>query len=177
MIREIVHAQDPVLHRKCKEVKKIDKKIKSLIKDLEDTLKAQTDPEGVGLAAPQIGKNISVFIMKPKKEIKVIINPKILKIWRRPKGQKIDPKKSIMEGCLSLPHYYSPVKRAPKVTLKYLDANGKDRTEIFKGLEAHIIQHEVDHLKGKLFVDVILEQKKPLYEYIDGDWEKVDFIA
>ncbi len=176
MIREIIDAQNPILRQKSKAVKKIDKKIKSLIADLIETLVSQTDPEGVGLAAPQIGKNIKIFVMKPKKEVKVVINPEILEVWHAQKGKKVDPKKSIMEGCLSLPHYYSPIKRAPKVKLKYLDEKGQERTEIFSGIEAQIIQHEVDHLKGELFVDRVLEQKKPLYEYVDGDWDQVDFI-
>lgn len=174
MIREIVDAQNPSLRQKSKPVAKIDKKVKSLIKDLIDTIEAQTDPEGVGLAAAQIGKNVQVFIMKPKKEIKVVINPKIIKIHNIKPKKPLDPRKSIMEGCLSLPHYYSPIKRAQKVTLKYMDSDGQEKTEDFTGLEAQIIQHEVDHLKGKLFVDVILEQKKPLYEYIDGEWEEVE---
>ncbi|OGM08226.1 peptide deformylase [Candidatus Woesebacteria bacterium RBG_13_36_22] len=174
MIREILDAQNPILRQKSKPVRKIDKKVKSIIKDLVDTLEAQIDPEGVGLAAPQIGKNITVFIMKPKNEIKVIINPEIIKIRHIQKKKSQDPKKNIMEGCLSLPHYYSPIKRALKVTLKYLDLNGQEKIEDFFKIEAQIIQHEVDHLKGELFVDRILEQKKPLYEYIDGEWEEVE---
>ncbi len=79
-----------------------------------------------------------------------------------------------MEGCLSLPHYYSPIKRAGKVTLKYLNPEGQEKIGDFTGIEAQIVQHEVDHLNGRLFVDVILEQKKPLYEYIDGEWEEVE---
>lgn len=176
MIKEILDAQNPVLRQKSKPVKKIDKKIKSLIKDLIDTLQAQIDPEGVGLAAPQIGKNISVFIMKPKKDIKVVINPEIIRVQNTKKAGSLKPKKSIMEGCLSLPHYYSPIKRGDKVRLKYTDPSGQVRTEDFSGIDAQIIQHEVDHLNGELFVDRILEQKKPLYEYIGGDWEEVDLV-
>lgn len=174
MIREIIDSQNPILRKKCKPVAKIDKKVKQLVKDLIDTIKAQTDPEGVGLAAPQIGKNIQVFVMKPKNDIRVVINPKILKIENIKTKKPIDPKKSIMEGCLSLPHYYSPIRRAGKVTLKYLTPEGQEKIEDFIGLEAQIIQHEVDHLKGELFVDRVLEQKKPIYEYIDGEWEEVE---
>lgn len=175
MIREIVDSQNPVLRKRSKPVGKIDKKIRSLIADLTDTIKAQTDPEGVGLAAPQIGKDIQVFAMKPGNEVKIVINPKILKIWPVDTKRSKDPKKNIMEGCLSMPHYYSPIKRAPKVKLKYLDTDGKERIDIFTGLEAQIVQHEVEHLTGKLFIDHVLEQKKPLYEYVDGEWEEVDF--
>jgi peptide deformylase len=175
MIREIIDSQNPILRKKSKPVKKIDKKIKSLIDDLIDTIKAQTDPEGVGLAAPQIGKNIQVFAMKPKDKVKIVINPKILKIWPVNKKKSIDPRKNIMEGCLSMPHYYSPIKRSPKVRLKYMDKDGNEKTEDFTDLEAQIVQHEVEHLTGKLFIDHVLEQKKPLYEYLNGEWEEVDF--
>ncbi|MFC1600473.1 peptide deformylase [Patescibacteria group bacterium] len=175
MIKEIVDSQNPVLKNKSKPVKKIDKKIKSLIQDLIDTIKAQKDPEGVGLAAPQIGKNIQVFAMKPGSKVKIVINPKILKIWPIQKEKSKDPRKNIMEGCLSMPHYYSPIKRSPKVTLKYMDTDGTEKTEDFIGLEAQIVQHEVEHLSGKLFIDHVLKQKKPLYEYVGGEWEEVDF--
>lgn len=176
MIREILDAQNPILRQKSKPVAKIDKKVKNIIKDLIDTLSVQNDPEGVGLAAPQIGKNIKIFVMKPKKDIKVVINPEIIKIEKEIKIKAKDPKKSVMEGCLSLPHYYSPIKRSPALTLKYLDREGKEKTENFSGIEAQIIQHEVDHLKGELFIDRLFEQKKPLFEYIDGEWEEVDFV-
>ena len=68
MIREILDAQNPSLRQSSKAVSKIDKKVKQVIGDLIDTLNVQNDPEGVGLAAPQIGKNLKIFIMKPKKE-------------------------------------------------------------------------------------------------------------
>ncbi len=174
MIREILDAQNPLLRRKSKPISKIDKKVLSLMQDLIDTIKAQTDPEGVGLAAPQIGKNVQMFVIKPQKNIRVFINPKIIKVYNTKSKEKIDPRKKIMEGCLSLPNYYSPIKRAFKVRLKYIDFDGKEKIENFSGIEAQIIQHEIDHLNGKLFIDVILEQKKPLYEYLNGEWEKVE---
>lgn len=176
MIKEILDAQNQILRQKSKTVKNIDKKVKNIIKDLIDTLRVQNDPEGVGLAAPQIGKNINIFVMKPHKDIKVIINPEIIKINPIRKTKEKRNKKSIMEGCLSLPHYYSPIKRSKSLVLVYLDREGNKKTETFTGIEAQIIQHEVDHLKGVLFVDRLFEQKKPLYEYINGEWEEVDFV-
>lgn len=171
MIRKIVDAKDKSLRKTAKPVKKIDKKIISLTKDLEDTLKIQKDPEGVGLAAPQIGKPLRVFSMVDDGKIKTIINPKILKIEKT----KIK-KKGVLEGCLSIPYYYGPITRAGRVLLKYLDKEGNSREEIFKGFPAQIVQHEVDHLEGKLFIDIILAKKLPLY-YIKGDeWEEVDLI-
>jgi peptide deformylase len=174
VIKEILDAQNPSLRRPSKAVSKIDKKVRQVIGDLIDTLSVQNDPEGVGLAAPQIGKNLKIFIMKPKKDAKVVINPEIVRVSKIKKTHKPDKKKSIMEGCLSLPHYYSPIKRSPKVTLKYMDELGNEKTETFEGMDAQIIQHEVDHLNGVLFIDRLLEQKKPLFEYVEGEWEQVD---
>jgi peptide deformylase len=170
MIRQVLNATDPKLRLKSKPVVKVDKKVLSLIKDLKDTLVVQKDPEGIGLAAPQIGKNLRVFVIKPAKELLVFINPKIQNSFKS--KSKTDNK--IMEGCLSLPHHYGPLKRAEKIKVKYLTEKGDEVSEEFKALEAQIIQHEIDHLNGVLFIDRLLEQKKPLYEFINGEWEKVE---
>jgi len=176
MLREILNAKDPRLREVSKPVKAIDKKIKALVKDLKDTLVVQKDPEGVGLAAPQIGKNVRVFVMMPEKEIKVVINPEIVSlVTKKSVKDKPEPKgKRIMEGCLSLPHYYGPIARIKKIVLNYLSEDGNEKKETFEGMDAQIIQHEIDHLNGVLFIDRLFEQKKPLYEYRDGEWEQVD---
>jgi peptide deformylase len=171
MIRKIVSVTDPVLRKKTKPVKKIDKKIKGLIKDLKDTLLAQSDPEGVGLAAPQIGKSLSIFAMKPDKNITIIINPKVVSIKGKKKIKK--PPKTF-EGCLSLPHYYGPLVRPKHITIEYLSENGEKKVKTFKDFPAQVIQHEIDHLNGVLFVDHLLEKKLPLYEYKDGGWSEVE---
>lgn len=177
MIKPILNVKDPILREKCKPVTKVDKKITQLIKDLKDTLKTQKDPEGVGLAAPQIGKNLRVFVIMPEPgKCKAFINAKIIKIEDKKKNMKKNAAKKIMEGCLSLPNYYGPLRRSWSVTVNYIDESGKNLTEKFMGLEAQIILHEVDHLEGVLFVDRLLEQKTPLYEYIDGEWEQIDLI-
>ena len=175
MIKHIVEVTNPTLRKNSKNVVKLDKKVLSLIKDLKDTLRAQTDPEGVGLAAPQIGKNYRIFIMKPENVIKTVINPEIISVENLSvkEGKKNN---KIMEGCLSLPHYYGPLKRSAKVKVKYLTEEGKETVEEFTDFEAQIILHEVDHLNGILFVDRLLEQKKPLYEYVEGEWEEVDIL-
>lgn len=178
MIRPILQSGDPVLRTKSKEVEKIDKKIVDLLKDMHDTLVVQKDPEGIGLAAPQIGKNLRIFLMKPKKteEATVIINPKIISISTA-KSKKQKAKSDIMEGCLSLPHFYGPLTRAPKLTLEFMDEKWEKQTKTFEGLMAQIVLHEIDHLDGVLFVDRLLEQKKPLYEYKKGgEWEEVDIL-
>lgn len=182
MVRKILSVKEATLRRKSKPVKKIDKKIKTLISDLKDTLKVQSDPEGIGLAAPQIGKNVRIFLMKPDAKIKTIINPKIVKIYKKSKkgkgkaAKKIAHNHKIMEGCLSLPYFYGPLKRAEKIKLKYLNEKGEEKTETFEGLKAQIVQHEIDHLEGVLFVDRLLEQKGKLFEFHGDEWEEVELI-
>ena|SRR3989344_2031818 len=174
MIKNVLDAQDPNLRLKSKPVVKFDKKIAQIIKDLKDTISVQKDPEGIGLAAPQIGKRLRMFIMKPEKTITVVINPQIISMSKN--KTTAEENRKIMEGCLSLPHYYGPLKRSKKVKVKYLDETGKPMLKEFIGLEAQIIQHEIDHLDGRLFIDRLLEQKESLYEFIDGEWEKVDLV-
>lgn len=187
MVREILKATDPRLRKKSKPVKKFDKKTVRLIKDLKDTLNVQEDPEGVGLAAPQIGKNVRVFITMPKNKIAVFVNPKILSVkeikkTKKSKSSKLEwgagrkEKGKTMEGCLSLPHYYGPLKRAREIKIKYLNEEGADKVKIFKNLDAQIILHEIDHLNGILFVDRLLEQKKLLYELVGDEWQEVDLL-
>jgi len=118
MVCKILQSGDPILRTKSKEVKKVDKKVLKLVQDLKDTLKTQKEPEGVGLAAPQIGKNLRVFLADYKGFNRVVINPVILKIEKsKPHSAKATRgKKEILEGCLSLPYYYGPLKRAAKLT-------------------------------------------------------------
>ena len=180
MIRKILPSSDPVLRRKSKPVAKVDKKITQLIQDLKDTLSVQKDPEGVGLAAPQIGKNLRVFVANYKGFDRVVINPVVLKIEKKPRptkvSQKKESKREILEGCLSLPYYYGPLKRAPKITVKYLDEKGEETIETFEAFNAQIILHEIDHLEGILFVDHLLKEKKPLYKVEGDEWEEVELI-
>ena len=177
MIRKILLSSDPILRKKSKPVVKIDKKIRDLIKDLRDTLSTQKDPEGVGLAAPQIGKNVRIFLAKYKNFERIVINPEIVKIEKSTKSKsKLKGNKEILEGCLSLPYYYGPLKRAPKVTIKYMNEQGKNVTETFEGFPAQIVMQEIDHLEGILFVDHLISEGKPLYK-VDGDeWEEVRLI-
>lgn len=177
MVRKILLSSDPILRKKSKPVAKIDKKIKELIKDLKDTLSVQKDPEGVGLAAPQIGKNLRVFVAKYESFERVVINPEIVKIEKGASGKgKKSSKKEILEGCLSLPYYYGPLKRAPKITIGFLDEKGNPQTETFTGFHAQIIMHEIDHLEGILFIDHLIGEGKPLYKIEGDEWEEVELI-
>lgn len=173
--------------------------LKKLVKQMDSTLKAQVDPQGVGLAAPQIGKNLSLFIIKPAPEAKteVFINPKIiktiedrkLKVENEDRSSKIeikDPSSTLhhqssrkkttkLEGCLSIPKIWGSVKRAGKVLLEYQDLNGTTHKKWFSSFKSVIIQHEMDHLKGVLFTQRALEQNNQLYEEKDGELKKLQY--
>ena len=188
MILKILSVKEPTLRQKSKKVKKIDKKIKKLIVDMKHTLTAQKDPEGIGLAAPQVGKNLRIFLMKPNNKTEVIINPEILEkteklVVNKISSGKIDGNKKntkqkgkIMEGCLSLPHFYGPLARAEKIKIKFMDETGNEKEETYEGINAQIVQHEIDHLNGILFIDRLLEQKGKLFEYSGDEWEEVKLI-
>ena len=147
-VKKIVKYGEPSLREKSKEVHKISKKIQILVEDLFDTMYATN---GVGLAAPQIGVNLRVFVIDvgmDKKTMNPItfINPKILK-----KEGAINS----YEGCLSFPEAYTNVRRYSSVKVKALDIKGRPFIlEVTDGsLLARAIQHEFDHLDGVLFVD------------------------
>jgi peptide deformylase len=173
MIRKILDVKDSRLRNKSKPVTVIDKRIKKIAKDLKDTLSSQKDPEGVGLAAVQIGKNIRMFAMVTSTGIKIVVNPEILSTKEGKNVNKL-PEEDIMEGCLSILNYYGPLKRAQEARVKYQDLDGKDIVETFSGLQAQIVQHEVDHLNGILFTDRLLEQEESLYKFNGKDWEEVE---
>lgn len=179
---KIVTAPNSILSLNSKPVPKINKSILNLIEEMKQTLLAAKDPEGVGLAAPQVGQPLRMFITKPnqKSQIQVFINPKIEKHIAPEVGKKQQVKQSAktarakeksgidkdtqLEGCLSLPNIWGGVERSPSVTLSYLDQLGKKHSKTFKGLSAVIVQHEIDHLNGILFPKRVLEQKGTLYK-------------
>ena len=175
MIRRILRSGDPKLREISKPVGKIDAKILELIRDLKETLAIQKDPEGVGLAAPQIGKNLRIFVANYKQLNRVVINPEVLEA-KSPITNHKSPKsrQEILEGCLSLPNYYGPLKRVSIVKIKYLNEKGQETVEEFTGFNAQIIFHEVDHLNGVLFLDRLFEQKQPLYKLEKDKWEEVE---
>lgn len=147
-IRKILHYGEPSLREPSKEVHKVSKKITELVQDLLDTMYAKN---GVGLAAPQIGENIRVFVIdvstnKEPLNPMVFINPKIIKKSGAIKSN---------EGCLSFPEAYTDVRRYKNVMVKALNEHGKSFVLEAKDgtLLARAIQHENDHLDGVLFID------------------------
>lgn len=178
---KIVNVPNKVLTAPVMPVKKIDDKIKNLVYEMEETLIAQVDPQGVGLAATQIGQSLALFIMRPDEDssTEVCINPQILEIIETPVKKLKSTKKadtSKLEGCLSIPHIWSPLKRAKKVLMEYEDLNGEKKKEWFTGFKAIIVQHEVDHLNGILFTQRALEQNSPLYEEKEGELKKISGV-
>ncbi len=147
---------NPTLRTVSKEIvlsgKKDIKKFKKLFEDMRETMDASN---GVGLAAPQVGKNIRaivcLFNQGTSNELYVdMINPEIVS---RSEEMEVGE-----EGCLSLPGEFAKVARHASVTAKYTDVKGGENTLQLKGLNAVIVQHEIDHLDGKLFIDRVEEQ-------------------
>lgn len=163
-VKRILTAPEPVLRQKSKPVGRIDKKIKTLIRDLKDTMKAAEEPKGVGLSASQIGALRQVTVIKRDDQIKPFINPKILSSSKKKLIDTLPKKKRLLEGCLSVPGIWGFVNRPAKVKVSYLTEEGKEKTEELKGREAVCIQHEIDHLNGILFVDRVLRQGGKLYK-------------
>lgn len=162
---KILSAPNPVLSQKTKPVAKIDKTVLKLLEEMKESLDSATDPIGVGLAAPQIGKSLKIFIAKPnaKSKISVFINPKITKKSSPHKKTEKDKTRKL-EGCLSLPNVWGEVIRYSDVYVEFMDETGKKHNKKFTGFIATIIQHEIDHLDGILFPKRVLEQKGTLYK-------------
>lgn len=147
---EILKMGEETLREVSSPVPCINEEIKILIDEMFVTLKKSN---GIGLAAPQIGKNIRLFIVQLEEDSgMVFINPEII----RTSNEQC----SMEEGCLSIPKVYEKVIRPKDVTLQYMDINGKKQLIQATGLLARVIQHEYDHLNGVLFVDRLEETIK-----------------
>ena len=159
MILPIVAYGDPVLKRKSTEIDTNYPELKKLIEDMFETM---YNANGVGLAAPQIGKNIRLFVvdgtaiesLKDSGFKKVFINPVILK----EEGKEW----AYEEGCLSIPGIRENVNRNEKLRVKYLDENFISHEEEYEGIKARIIQHEYDHIEGILFIDYLSPLRKQI---------------
>jgi peptide deformylase len=135
---------DPRLHQVAKPVAQVDARIKKIVADMADTM---YEAPGVGLAATQVDiheRIVIIDISDEQNDLKVFINPEI--IWSSPE------KKSWREGCLSVPDFYDEVERPSQVRVKALDIDGKEFELDADGLLAVCLQHELDHLQGKVFV-------------------------
>lgn len=152
--RAIITIPDPVLRQMCEPIVTVDDEIRQLADDMLETMYAAP---GIGLAASQIGILKRIFVLDVSKEEEpdapmVFINPEIT--WES------EELSIYQEGCLSIPEYYEEVERPAAVKVKYLDRDGQGREIEADGLLATCVQHELDHLNGKLFIDYLSKLKR-----------------
>ncbi len=175
MILPIVLYGDPVLRKVAEPIEKNHLGLEQFIKDMFDTM---NNARGVGLAAPQVGKSIRLFIVdtspfaessdddedddeftpEQKKQLsafkKIFINAQII--------DEVGEEWKFNEGCLSIPKIREDVSRKPTIKIEYYDEHFKKHTEKYDGVIARVIQHEYDHIEGKLFTDIISPFKRKL---------------
>ena len=168
MILPIVAYGNPVLKKKAKDITKDYPKLDELIENMWETMYGA---HGVGLAAPQVGLPIRLFVIDPspfaddeelteeeRKQLtgfkKLFINPVIT--------EETGDEWAFSEGCLSIPDVREDVFRQPDITIEYVDENFKAHTETYTGIAARVIQHEYDHIEGILFTDKLSSLKKRL---------------
>ena len=147
----ILRYPDPRLHKVAARVTRVDDKIRKLIKDMSDTMYAAP---GVGLAATQVDVHLRIIVIDVSDthdQLRVFVNPEIIAA----SGQS-----DCEEGCLSVPGVYEKVVRAGRVTVRALDAEGREFYLDADGLHAVCIQHEMDHLEGKVFVEKLSRLKQ-----------------
>lgn len=148
-LRKIRKVPDAALRRKAKRVPVIDRSVQRLIGDMIETMR---DASGVGLAAPQVGVSLRVIVLQmPEEEPLVMINPEIV---------RCSEEGEVTEACLSVPGYCGQIKRFGKVTVKGQDRQGKALRVKGTDLLAQALQHEIDHLDGRLYIDRIESPEK-----------------
>ena len=140
-VLDIMKAGHPLLKQVAEPVEFVNKKMRTLIEDMAETM-YKTD--GVGLAAPQIGVSQRIIVLDDGNGLLELINPEIT----HKEGSQIG-----LEGCLSVPGYYGDVERFDKITVKAIDKHNKKVTIKAEGFLARILQHEIDHLDGHLFIE------------------------
>lgn len=163
MILPIVAYGDPILRKKAAFIEKNYARLNEIINDMFETM---YNAAGVGLAAPQVGLSIRLFVIDAapfaeddkslKTFKKIFINAEIV--------EEDGEKWKFNEGCLSIPGIREDIERNPVVTLNYMDENFEEHTETFEGLKARIIQHEYDHIDGVLFTDKLSPFKKRILQ-------------
>ncbi len=156
MKRNIIIEPDPILRKTCEALEKVDDNVRKLMKEMLETM---YEAPGIGLAAIQIGilKRVVVIDISKQQEKKsplFLVNPEII--------QKSEATSVYEEGCLSLPGQFAEIERPAECFIKYVDFNGKQKELKADGLLSTCIQHEVDHLDGKLFIDYLSKLKKDM---------------
>ena len=157
MIRPIVLHPDPRLKKVCTAVSDSSDRLRTLAKDMLETM---YDAPGIGLAAPQIGVMDRVIVMDCEKDETaprtplVMLNPEII--------ASSDETNVYEEGCLSIPDHFAEVTRPKLVQVRWMDVDGAEQSQEFDGLWATCVQHEIDHLNGKLFIDYLGAMKRQM---------------
>jgi peptide deformylase len=155
MIRPILIHPDPRLKKACDPVAEITDEVKRLAADMLETMYAAP---GIGLAAPQVGVTRRVLVMDCIKdgppEPMVLLNP--VTVW------ETEDVSTYEEGCLSIPEQYAEVKRPAAVTVRWTGLDGAEQERTFEGLWATCVQHEMDHLEGRLFIDYLGPLKRQM---------------
>ena len=156
-IHKIITTENPILRQKAKKIHRFDPSIQKLVNEMFETMH---EANGVGLAAPQIAQSIRVFVAEFEDRKVAMVNPEIVKREGETLGR---------EGCLSIPGYYGDnIRRAEKVVVKGQDPRGKAIKVNAEGWFARVLQHEIDHLDGILFLDR-LDSPDDLHEATDED--------
>lgn len=183
---KLITVPNPLLRTKSKPIDKFDQKTFHFITELGQTLIKTKNPPGVGLSAIQVGRPLRVFVTylppvfdivnvddsQPPQQLQTFINPEIIDHSDN-QIMGADPKHPNLEGCLSVPGLYGPVPRWEWVRVKYQTLSTKDqglitRDQKYSNFFARVIQHEYDHLEGKLFTDYTLTANQKLY-FDEGD--------
>ena len=153
-LRHIITLPDPKLRLVSRKIERVDASLQNLMDDMVETMH---DAPGVGLAAIQVAEPIRLLVVDVARKEEapnpqVFLNPELL--WSS------DERSTYEEGCLSIPEYYAEVERPASVRVRYLDRNGKPSEVLAEELLATVLQHEIDHLDGVLFIDHISKLKR-----------------
>ncbi|MBV9690860.1 MAG: peptide deformylase [Ktedonobacteraceae bacterium] len=160
-VRKIITTENPILRQRAKRVHRFDPSLQRLVSDMFETMHVAN---GVGLAAPQIAQSIRVFVAAYEDQQVAIFNPEIVKAEGEERGT---------EGCLSIPGYIGEnIRRATKILVKGQDVRGKQIRIPAEGWFARILQHEIDHLDGILFIDR-LDRPEDLHEVTEEEVEEM----
>lgn len=161
MILPVYAYGQPVLKRKAADVDHSDETVRALIDNMWETM---YHAKGIGLAAPQVGKSYRIFLVDTEQVMdeedhdkgikKAFINAQIL--------EESGDQWAYEEGCLSIPNVRGDVNRHERVRISYIDAEGNPHDEVYEGINARVIQHEYDHIEGKLFTELLRPLKKKM---------------
>jgi peptide deformylase len=155
-IRPILTIPEPVLRAKAKPIERVDAELRRL---MDDMLATMYDAPGIGLAAPQIGVSRRLIVMDPAKDEApktplVMVNPEIL--------ERSEEMRTHDEGCLSIPDVTAEIERPAKARVAYIDREGKRQETELEGIWSTLVQHEIDHLNGILFIDYLSRLKRDM---------------